>query len=531
MLLNKRHVGGTIVRKRVLAGFFLSLSLMLTACSGGGGTAAPADQAKPQEGQAQEQSAAKTELVVAAEQEPVGYDPHKVPAASSVRVYALLYDSLTKLDENMNIVPNLAEKWEIAPDGKTITMFLHKGVKFHNGKDMTADDVKFSFERIMNPDTGAIAKSYFASVEAIEVKDPTTVVFKLKTADAAFIANTASAYASIVPSGSTDLTKDAIGTGPFKLEKSEPGQYVLLKKNPDYFNKDLPKVETIKFQIMKDEAERLAAIRSGKIDISTISADSAKLLEGKPGVQVKNYQSLEYSYLGINVNKKPFDNPKVREAISYAVDRNQIVQTVWKGEAALTGPIAPAITNWALDTASYPTYKTDVEKAKQLLAEAGFPNGFETQIETAATYPDMVETAQVIQQQLKAIGINAKINQLEWGNYIEVWKSKDMNLMVGRNTSGVDADRSMRFFFASTGSANVWNYSNPAYDELVEKALGTVDQAERKKLYEQAQTMLVADAPNLFLASPKNYYAVRDNIDFTPTAAGEVYSLVKTSIK
>lgn len=531
MLLNKRHVGGTIVRKRVLAGFFLSLSLMLTACSGGGGTAAPADQAKPQEGQAQEQSAAKTELVVAAEQEPVGYDPHKVPAASSVRVYALLYDSLTKLDENMNIVPNLAEKWEIAPDGKTITMFLHKGVKFHNGKDMTADDVKFSFERIMNPDTGAIAKSYFASVEAIEVKDPTTVVFKLKTADAAFIANTASAYASIVPSGSTDLTKDAIGTGPFKLEKSEPGQYVLLKKNPDYFNKDLPKVETIKFQIMKDEAERLAAIRSGKIDISTISADSAKLLEGKPGVQVKNYQSLEYSYLGINVNKKPFDNPKVREAISYAVDRNQIVQTVWKGEAALTGPIAPAITNWALDTASYPTYKTDAEKAKQLLAEAGFPNGFETQIETAATYPDMVETAQVIQQQLKAIGINAKINQLEWGNYIEVWKSKDMNLMVGRNTSGVDADRSMRFFFASTGSANVWNYSNPAYDELVQKALGTVDQAERKKLYEQAQTMLVADAPNLFLASPKNYYAVRDNIDFTPTAAGEVYSLVKTSIK
>lgn len=531
MLLNKRHVGGTIVRKRVLAGFFLSLSLMLTACSGGGGTAAPADQAKPQEGQAQEQSAAKTELIVAAEQEPVGYDPHKVPAASSVRVYALIYDSLTKLDENMNIVPNLAEKWEIAPDGKTITMFLHKGVKFHNGKDMTADDVKFSFERIMNPDTGAIAKSYFASVEAIEVKDPTTVVFKLKTADAAFIANTASAYASIVPSGSTDLTKDAIGTGPFKLEKSEPGQYVLLKKNPDYFNKDLPKVETIKFQIMKDEAERLAAIRSGKIDISTISADSAKLLEGKPGVQVKNYQSLEYSYLGINVNKKPFDNPKVREAISYAVDRNQIVQTVWKGEAALTGPIAPAITNWALDTASYPTYKTDVEKAKQLLAEAGFPNGFETQIETAATYPDMVETAQVIQQQLKAIGINAKINQLEWGNYIEVWKSKDMNLMVGRNTSGVDADRSMRFFFASTGSANVWNYSNPAYDELVEKALGTVDQAERKKLYEQAQTLLVADAPNLFLASPKNYYAVRDNIDFTPTAAGEVYSLVKTSIK
>ncbi|UIO43947.1 ABC transporter substrate-binding protein [Brevibacillus brevis] len=511
------------MKKRVLAGFFLSLSLVLSACSGGG--TAPAEQGKSAEGQA------KTELIVAAEQEPVGYDPHKVPAASSLRVYALIYDSLTKLDENMNIVPNLAEKWEIAPDGKTVTMFLQKGVKFHNGKDMTAEDVKFSFERIMNPDTGSIAKSYFSSVEAIEVKDPTTVVFKLRNADASFVANTASAYASIVPAGSTDLTKEAIGTGPFKMEKSESGQYVLLKKNADYFNKELPKVESIKFQIMKDEAERLAAIRSGKVDISMVSADSAKLLEGKPGVQIKNYQSLEYSYLGINVSKKPFDNPKVREAISYAVDRNQIIQTVWKGEATLTGPIAPALTNSALDPATYPTYKTDVEKAKQLLVEAGYPNGFETQIETAATYPDMVETAQVIQQQLKAIGINAKINQLEWGNYIDTWKSKDMNLMVGRNTSGVDADRSMRFFFSTTGSANVWNYSNPAYDELVQKALTTVDQAERKKLYDEAQTMLVADAPNLFLASPKNYYAVRDNVDFTPSAAGEVYSLIKTSIK
>jgi peptide/nickel transport system substrate-binding protein len=499
---------------------------MLSACTGGGN--APGNQANQGN---QQPAEAKSELIVAAEQEPVGYDPHKVPAASSVRVYALVYDSLTKLDESLNVIPSLAEKWEVAPDGKTITFTLHKGVKFHNGQEMTAEDVKYSFERILNPDTGAIAKSYFSSVEAIEAKDPTTIVFKLKNPDAAFIANTASAFASIVPKGSTDLTKDAMGTGPFKLEKSEPGQYVLLKKNPDYWNKDLPKVEAIKFQIMKDEAERLAAIRSGKVDISTVSADSAKLLEGKPGVQVKSYQSLEYSYLGINVKKKPFDDPRVRQAISYAIDRNQIVQTVWKGQASLTGPIAPALTNWALDPAAYPSYKQDIAKAKQLLAEAGYPNGFETVLETAATYPDMAESAQVLQQQLKAIGINAKINQLEWAKYIETWKSKDMTLLVGRNTSGVDSDRSMRFFFHTEGSANVWNYSNPKYDELVVKALQTVDQGERKKLYDQAQQLLVEDAPNLFLASPKNFYAVSDKVDFTPTAAGEVYSLIKASVK
>ncbi|UFJ59779.1 ABC transporter substrate-binding protein [Brevibacillus sedimenti] len=515
------------MKKRAWAAIFLSFSLLLSACSGGGGSAS--DTVNPQPGQ--QGGSGKTELVVAADQDPVGLDPHKVPAASSARIYALVYDGLTRLDENLNVTPSLAEKWEISPDGKTVTFTLHKGVTFHNGREMTADDVKYSFERILNPETGSIAKSYFASVDVIEAKDPHTVVFKLKHPDAALLTNMASSFAAIVPKEVADLNKEAVGTGPFILEKNEPGQYVLLKKNPDYFKTGLPKVDAIKFQIMKDEAERLAAIRSGKVDIASISADSATLLEGKPGVQVKSYQSLEYSYLGINVKKKPFDDPRVRQAISYAVDRNQIVQTVWKGQASLTGPISPAAANWALDPAAYDSYKQNLDKAKQLLAEAGYPNGFDTVIETASTYPDMVETAQVLQQQLKAIGINARINQLEWGNYIETWKSKEMSLLVGRNTSGTDSDRSLRFFFHTEGSANVWNYSNPRFDELVVTALQTVDQTERKKLYDEAQKLLVEDAPNLFLASPKNFYAVRDNVSFQPTAAGESIALLQATVQ
>lgn len=526
------------MKNRVLTGVFLAFSLVLSACTGGGNV--PSEQSQTNEpapsgeqaGSGQDQAAAKTELIVAAEQEPVGFDPHKVPAASSARIYALVYDTLTKLDENLNLIPHLAEKWETSDDGKTITVTLAGGVKFHNGKDLTAEDVKYSFERILNPDTGSVAKSYFASLESVEVKDPATVVFHLKHPDAAFMANTSSATTAIVPVGAGDLTTETAGSGPYMLEKYESGQYVLMRKNPNYFKPELGKFETIKFQIMKDEAERLAAIRAGKVDISSVSADSATLLKKSQGVEVKSYQSLEYSYLGINVKKKPFDDPRVRQAISYAVDRNQIVQTVWKGEAELTGPIAPAAKGWAVDPARYDSYTPNLEKAKALLAEAGYPNGFETQIDTAATYPDMIETAQVIQQQLLGIGINAKINQLEWGNYIDVWKSKDMTLMVGRNTSGVDADRSMRFFFHSEGSANVWNYANPAYDELVEKALVTVDENERRKLYEQAQIMLVTEeVPNLFLASPKNFYAVRDNIDFSPSAAGESFALVRASVK
>ncbi|WP_126424957.1 ABC transporter substrate-binding protein [Brevibacillus marinus] len=508
----------------------LTLGLLLAACSGGGQEAAPAQQENQE--QSAETTAGPSELIVGAEQEPVGFDPHKVPAASSVRIYALVYDSLTKLDENLNVVPGLASEWSFSDDGKTITFKLRKGVTFHNGREMTAEDVKYSFERILNPDTGSIAKSYFSSIETIETPDPYTVVFKLKYPDSAFIANSSSAYASIVAKEVGDLNKEAVGTGPFMLDTVESGQYVLLKKNPNYFIEGQPGVDAIKFQIMKDEAERLAALRAGRIDIAQVSADFAKVLKDAPGITVKSYQSMEYSYLGINVKQQPFDDPRVRQAISYAVDRSAIVEVVWKGEASLTGPIAPAQTAWALDTSRYPSYQTNVEKAKELLKEAGYPNGFETVLETASTYPDMVETAQVLQQQLQQIGIKTTINQLEWGNYIERWKSKEMSLLVGRNTSGIDPDRSMRFFFHTEGSANVWNYSNPQYDQLVQKALEATDPAERKSLYEEAQILLVEDAPNLFLASPKNFYAVSEKVvGFEPSAAGEVYALVKTAKK
>ncbi|RXT04297.1 ABC transporter substrate-binding protein [Ammoniphilus sp. CFH 90114] len=523
------------MKKNWVSAFLLTLSVALTACGGGGqSTTQPTDKpAEPaKEAAAPAAPARENVLIVAADQDPVGLDPHKIPAASSARIYGLIYDGLTKMDPEFNVIPNLATKWEFSEDGKTLTFHLQPGVKFHNGREMTSEDVKYSFERILNPDTGSTVKSFFASIEAIETPDANTVVFKLTNPDSAIVANTSSAQVAIVPKEVADLNTEAVGTGPFMMEKMESGQYVQLKKNPNYFKDGLPKADGIKFTIMKDEAQRTAAIRSGKIDIASVNADTAMLLEKTPALKIESYQSAEYGYLGINTAKKPFDNPKVRQAISYAVNRDEIVQTVWKGQAELTGPISPAQKSWAVDTSSFASYKHDVAKAKELLKEAGLADGFKTTLYTASTYPDMIESAQVIQQQLKAIGIDAQINQLEWAAYIEMWKSKDTDLLVGRNTSGTDPDRSMRFFFSTTGSANVWNYSNPAYDEIVQKALETTDPAGRKELYNQAQQMLVEDAPNLFLASPKNFYAVSEQVDgFVPTAAGEAFAIVRASIK
>lgn len=493
--------------------------LVLAACSGDDETSG-------------EKSSSKKELIVAADQDPVGLDPHITPAASSVRIYSLIYERLINMDSEMQLVPGLAEKWEVSDDGKTITFTLRKDVKFHNGRELTSEDVKYSFERILNPDTGSTVASYFASVNAIETPDENTVVFKLNTPDAAFLTNTTASSASIVPKEVEDLVTEAVGTGPFIMEEMKSGQYVTLKKNPDHANADSIKYDSIRFNIMKDESQRTAAIRSGKVDIAAVSADTATLLEKDKNVEVKSYQSMEYSYLGINVAKEPFNDVKVRQAISYAVDRQEIIDSVWKGEASLTGPISPALDQWAIDVTKEPSYTTDQEEAKRLLKEAGFADGFDTVIYTASTYPDMIDSAQVIQEQLKAVGINAEIKQLEWGAYIDMWKSKDTDMLVGRNTSGTDPDRSTRYFFSTEGSANVWNYSNPAFDETVQKAIETIDEGERKSLYEQAQKQLIEENPNLFLASPNNFYAVSSRVEgFEPTVAGESVAILKASIK
>lgn len=474
-------------------------------------------------------------LLIANDQEPVGLDPAKNPAASSLRIMEKLYNGLTRLNENMEVVPDLAEKWEV-PDPTTYVFTLRQGVKFHNGRELTSADVKYTFERILDPQTASIAKSYFEQVASIETPDPRTVRFKLKEPFAPFLTNTASTWASIVPRETVekngDLNKVADGTGPFKLAEWLPDNHVKLVRNPDYFVKGEPKVDGITFLTMKDEAARLAAIRTGKVHLTTVSADSARLLAGEPDVRVIDYQSLQYSYLGMNAARKPFDDPRVRKAISLAVNRQEIIDTVWKGKAVLTGPTPPALKDWAIPVDGLPGYKPDVAAARKLLADAGLAQGFKTTLKTASTYPDMVETAQVVQAQLKAIGVQAEIVQLEWGQYVDAWKKKDMDLMVGRNTAGTDPDRSLAFFFHSKGSANVWNFADAEFDKLVEDGRRAKGQNERKQLYSQAQARLIELAPNLFLASPRNFVALRKNVEgFVPMPNGQELNLARTSLR
>jgi ABC-type transport system substrate-binding protein len=485
--------------------------------------AAPAPTSAPAAAATAPAGAAPTasELVVGKDQEGPGLDPARNPAQAAIRTFDLMYSRLTRLDVQMRPQPDLAEKWEISTDGKTYVFHLRKGVKFHNGRDLTATDVKYTYERIINPDTASIAKSFFDPIDHVDATDPLTVTIVLKTAYTPFLVNTAASWAGIVAkevvdANNGDLNKVDAGSGPFKLQEWTPDTRTVLVRNSDYYVAGQPAVDKITFLIMPEESARIAALRTGNIQFTVLTAAGFDTIKGDTSVKAVEGPTLSYFYLGMNVAKPPFDKPQVRQAISYAVDRNEIISSVFRGHARLTGPVPTAMADWAVDTSQFDTYTPNIEKAKQLMSAAGVSN-VKTTMSAIASLPAQVDAAQVIRSQLLKIGIDAEVTPLETGVYVDTWKKKGMELMVGGNGSGTNPDRAVCFFFCTTGSANVWNYSNPTVDNAGVEARSAPDQAKAKSLYSDAQKIIVTDAPNLFLANQNQFMAYSPKlVNFTP---------------
>ena len=451
------------------------------------------------------------ELVIGKDQEAPGLDPAKNPAQAAIRVFDLMYSRLTRLDAQMRPQPDLAEKWDISPDGKTYTFHLRQGVKFHNGRELTSADVKYTYERIINPDTASIAKSFFDPIDHIDAPDPYTVTVVLKAPNTPFLVNTAATWAGIVAkevvdANNGDLNKVDAGSGPFMLQEWTPDTRTVLVRNPNYYVPGQPVADKITFQIMPDENARIAALRTGNIQFTVLSAAGYDTLKSDSSVKAVEGPTLSYAYLGMNVARAPFDKPEVRQAISYAVDRNEIINSVFRGHARLTGPVPSAMADWAIDVSSEDTYKQNLDKAKQLMADAGVGN-IKTTMIAMSTLSYQVDAAQVIRSQLLKIGIDAEVQPQDVGVYVDNWKKKNMDLMVGGNGSGTNPDRAVCFFFCTDGSANVWNYSNPAVDNDGAEGRTATDQTAARSVYTDAQKHIIDDAPNLFLANQNQFLA------------------------
>ena len=455
-------------------------------------------------------------LEIAVDTAPVGLDPHLVTAFSSFAVIGQIYDSLLEVNADLGLEPGLATEWSVSDDGLTYVFELRDDVTFHNGRGMTADDVVYSFERVADPETASPQASRFAQVASAVATGEYEVTFTLSQPYAPFLNNLPNL--NVVPQEVVEengnLQQVAVGTGPFMLEEIVPDTYVLLSANPDYYRDGQPGVAQLKYNIVPEASTRAAGLRTGTYHlIPDVDPATAETLRNVAGVELLGVQDLAYTLLGFNVEREPFNDPRVRQAINYAIDRDEIVEAVYFGNAVPGGPLSPGLKEWAVGTDQFQCYATNLDTARSLLADAGYPDGFETEILTFGTIQVVSDSAQVLQAQLAQVGIDANVNVAEFGSFVQDWTNSNFDMFVSLNGGSTDPDGYLHRTFVTDGSTNVYNYSDPEVDAWLEEGRTTVDQTVRAEIYNQLQTKLACEGPIAHIAYGTLFSAVADEVE------------------
>lgn len=454
-------------------------------------------------------------LEVGVDASPAGLDPHIITAFTSFQVVnGTIYEGLTAIDKDLRIVPGLAESWTISPDGKTYVFKLRQGAKFHDGTPLEAADVVSSLNRILSKDIASPLASRLAAFDSAAGRDVLTVEVRLKEPSAPLLS--ALATMAIVPrafQGNKDaLQRQPVGTGPFKLKEWQPNSFIQLVRHDGYWNKGLPKLDGIKFNIVPEAATRQVGLTSGQFAVlPNIDAATALQLKGRPNVRLADTLELAYTLVGMNTSKPPFDNAKVREAVNVALNREEIVQAALFGAGVPGGPLPPALKEWAVDVKQFPCYRHDPARAQQLLKEAGVQTPVAI---TVMVLPrqDLRDIAQVVQQQLNKAGFKAELRTPELGQFIQDWRNSNFDAFVSTNAGSLDPDDYFYRAFRTGGSTNVFKYSNPSLDKLLDDARKEVGKDARRSAYETAQKILACEGPVAHLAYSQLFTATRTNV-------------------
>jgi peptide/nickel transport system substrate-binding protein len=460
-------------------------------------------------------SASAQVLEIGADNSPTGLDPHLITAFPSFMVVnGNIYEGLTAVDKDLKVVPSLAESWTVSPDGKTYTFKLRSGVKFHDGSAMVAEDVVSTIKRVQSKDIASPLASRLAAIESANAVDPQTVELKLKEPSAPLLSSLATI--AIVPS-SVETNKDVlqkqpVGTGPFKFQEWQPNGFILLSKNDSYWQQGLPKLAGLKFNIVPESATRQVGLTNGQYALlPNIDAATALQLKGKPGVKLSETLELAYTLVGMNVSKPPFDNAKVREAVNYAINRQEIVDAALFGAGVSGGPLTPALKSWALDVKQFPCYTHDPAKAQALLKESGVSLPITVSMNVLPRQ-DVKDIAQVVQEQLNKVGFKVELKNQEQGQFIQDWRNSNFDMFASINAGSPDPDEYFYRTFRTGGSTNVFKYSDTEIDQLLDSARTMQDQAVRKTAYDQVQKKLACTGPVTHLTYGTLFSAMRDKL-------------------
>ena len=437
-------------------------------------------------------------------------DPYDANDTLSQAVVKSFYQGLFGFDKDMKLQHVLAESYEVSKDGLTYTIKLRKGIKFHDGTDFKSDAVKANLDRVTNPENKLKRFSLFSVVAKTEVVDDYTARIVLSKPFSAFI-NVLAHPSSVMISptalkkyGSKDIAFNPVGTGPYLFVEWKQTDHLKVKKNPNYWKPGLPKVDAITWKPVVDNNSRAAMLQTGEAHFTfPVPYEQADLLKSKADLELVAAPSIVHRYMSMNVTKKPFDNLKVRQAINYAINKEALAKVAFNGYAFPAEGVAPQGVDYAVKMAPWPY---DVAKAKQLLAEAGYPNGFETELLSAYNHTTAQKVIQFLQQQLGQVGIRAKIQALEAGQRVEMVEgvqdpaAAGVRLYyVGWSSSTGEADWALRPLLASESWPprlfNTAYYKNEKVDANLSKALAVTDRAEKTKLYREAQEQIWNDAP------------------------------------
>jgi len=531
----------------LLLAVLLIFSVTVTGC---GSKQTTSDTNKEQQQATQQQPEAKEKVLIFGRGgDSVALDPSIVTDGESLNVTKNIFDTLLDYEDgNTNVKPSLATEWTVSPDGLEYTFKLRKGVKFHDGTDFNADAVVFNFMRWLDPKNeyrfpeqsfdyfndmfGGTLDQEGHVIAKVEAVDPYTVKFTLTRPQAPFIQNIAmSAFAIASPDAikkyKEKFLENPVGTGPFMFVEWKRNDSITLKKNPNYWEAGKPYLDKLIFRAIPDNSARFTALQSGEIDLMDgLNPDDVKSVESNPELQLFKRPSMNVGYLGFNVEKPPFDNPKVRVALNYAVNKEGLIQAFYNGLATpAKNPMPPSIWGYNDKIQDYPY---DLEKAKQLLAEAGYPNGFEAELWAMPVprpyMPNGQKIAEALQADFAKIGVNVKIVTMEWATYLAETKTgKQGMFLLGWTGDNGDPDNFIYVLLDQDNidGSNRSRFKNQEFHDLLIKAQTVNDKAERTKLYEQAQEIFHKEAPWVPLVHSTPVLAGKANVTgFNPHPTG-----------
>lgn len=439
-------------------------------------------------------------LTVALDSDVIGLDPHGASAGVDRNVYTSVFNTLVTADENLDIVPELAESWE-TPDDRTYVFKLRQGVKFHDGTDFNAEAVKWNFDWILNPDNASPRLPEISEIEGVTVIDDYTVEVKLTQPFAPFLAIISDRAGYMVSPAAReqhgeDFTRNPVGTGPFKFVEHVRDDHITFERFEDYWEEGLPLLDRIVYRPIPDSTAAMTNLKTGTVDfLYRVDPKDVQDVEATPGISYLEGPSVGYQGLWINTANGPLANKSLREAVALAVNRETLLNIAYRGVGQIAnGPVPP--TSWAYDP-EVPAPQYDPELARQKLAEGGQPNGFQMVLKVANN-PLGQLVSQLVQAQLAEVGIQVQVQTLEFGALLQAGEENDFDALSLGWSGRIDPDGNIEPIFHTQGAFNYGGYENPEVDRLIEEARRAMDRAERTRIYQQLTRIINEDAAYVF---------------------------------